>query len=282
MAGPNAILAPLLFTEFPGADLKVSCDFSLRKSQFLAARPQTPAYRNIHRLCHITYSVIAGEKLALSKGCFREMQPIEQKTLDFIAEIDRVDDSDSVRLLFQRFLEVEIGFTNVVCLKVPNASETLNSTIYFNTRPEPWTEHYVEANHIFSDPMVRELYKTYDHYAWSDVLNRRKLERDDLRIVQEAGEFGMREGFVVPIRGIETIICVTDAFLLPTMQSLHWRPRPLGLPSKYPEGIAVGVAIEISEDTLDRLRATHGIEGAVLDEPLERALLAASLPAQMH
>jgi hypothetical protein len=59
------------------------------------------------------------------------MRPIEQKTLDFIAEIDRVDDSESVRLLFQRFLEVEIGFTNVVCLKVPNAAETLNSTIYF-------------------------------------------------------------------------------------------------------------------------------------------------------
>lgn len=47
--------------------------------------------------------------------------------------------------------------------------------------------------------MVRELYKTYDPYAWSDVLNRRKLEREDLRIVDEAGEFGMREGFVVPI-----------------------------------------------------------------------------------
>jgi N-acyl-L-homoserine lactone synthetase len=82
--------------------------------------------------------------------------------------------------------------------------------------------------------------------------------------------------------GIETIICVTDAFLIPTMQSLHWRPRPLGLPSRYPEGTAVGVAIEISEDTLDQLRATHGIDGPVLDEPLEPALLAASLPAQMH
>ena len=33
------------------------------------------------------------------------MLPIEQKTLDFIAEIDRVDNSESVRLLFQRFLE---------------------------------------------------------------------------------------------------------------------------------------------------------------------------------
>jgi LuxR family quorum sensing-dependent transcriptional regulator len=127
------------------------------------------------------------------------MRAIEHKTLDFIAEVDRVDDSESARLLFQRFLEVEIGFTNVVRLKVPNAAETLNSTIYFNTRPEAWTEHYVEANHIFSDPMVRELYKTYDPYAWSDVLNRRKLEREDLRIVEEAGEFGMREGFVVPI-----------------------------------------------------------------------------------
>jgi hypothetical protein len=84
------------------------------------------------------------------------MLPIEHKTLDFIAEIDRVDDSESVRLLFQRFLEAEIGFTNVVCLKVPNASEALNNTIYFNTRPEAWTEHYVEANHIYNDPMVRE------------------------------------------------------------------------------------------------------------------------------
>ena len=127
------------------------------------------------------------------------MLPIEHKTLDFIAEVDRVDDADSVRLLFQRFLEAEIGFTNVVCLKVPNASETLNNTIYFNTRPEAWTEHYVEANHIYNDPMVRELFKTYDPYAWSDVLKRRELERADLRIVQEAGEFGMREGFVVPI-----------------------------------------------------------------------------------
>ena len=127
------------------------------------------------------------------------MQPIEQKTLDFIAEIDRVEDSESVCALFQRFLEQEIGMTNVVCLKVPNASESLNSTLYFNTRPEAWTEHYVEANHIFNDPMVRELYRTYDPYSWSDVLTRRQLETDDLRIVQEAGEFGMREGFVVPI-----------------------------------------------------------------------------------
>jgi LuxR family transcriptional regulator, quorum-sensing system regulator BjaR1 len=127
------------------------------------------------------------------------MLPIEQKALEFIAEIDRIDDSANVRDLFQRFLEKEIGLSNVVCLKVPNASETLNSTIYFNTRPEAWTQHYVQANHIFHDPMVRELYKTYDPYSWTDVLKRRELEPEDRRIVEEAGEFGMKEGFVVPV-----------------------------------------------------------------------------------
>jgi DNA-binding CsgD family transcriptional regulator len=127
------------------------------------------------------------------------MLAIEQKALNFIAEIDRIDNSASVCDLFQRFLEKEIGLTNVVCLKVPSASETLNSTIYFNTRPEAWTQHYIDANHIFHDPMVRELYKTYDPYSWSDVLKRRELEPDDRRIVEEAGEFGMKEGFVVPI-----------------------------------------------------------------------------------
>ena len=127
------------------------------------------------------------------------MLPIEQKALDFIGEMDRIDNSVSVRDLFQHFLEKETGLTNVVCLKVPNASETLNSTIYFNTRPEAWTQHYIEANHIFHDPMVRELYKTYDPYSWTDVLKRRELEPDDQRIVEEAGEFGMKEGFVVPV-----------------------------------------------------------------------------------
>ena len=39
-------------------------------------------------------------------------------------------------------------------------------------------------------------------------------------------------------------------------ESLHWRPRPLGLPSKYPEGTAVGVAIEISEETLRQYNLT--------------------------
>ena len=83
-------------------------------------------------------------------------------------------------------------------------------------------------------------------------------------------------------RGIETIICVTDAFLIPTMQALHWRPRPLGLPTKYPEGTAVGVSIAISDATLERMRATHAIDGPVLDEPLARTLTAAPLPAEMH
>ena len=127
------------------------------------------------------------------------MLPIEQKTLNFIAEIDRIDDTGGVGDLFQHFLAKEVGLSNVVCLKVPNASETLNSTIYFNTRPEAWTQHYVNANHIFHDPMVRELYKTHDPYSWTDVLTRRELEPDDRRIVEEAGEFGMKEGFVVPI-----------------------------------------------------------------------------------
>ena len=83
-------------------------------------------------------------------------------------------------------------------------------------------------------------------------------------------------------RGIETIICVTDAFLIPTMQALHWRPRPLGLPTKYPEGTAVGVSIAISDATLKRLRATHAIDGPVLDEPLALTLTAAPVPAEMH
>jgi acyl-homoserine lactone synthase len=83
-------------------------------------------------------------------------------------------------------------------------------------------------------------------------------------------------------RGIEIIICVTDAFLIPTMQALHWRPRPLGLPTKYPEGTAVGVAIEISAETLANLRTTHAIDGPVLDDTLDRVLTAAPLPAEMH
>jgi LuxR family transcriptional regulator, quorum-sensing system regulator BjaR1 len=60
--------------------------------------------------------------------------------------------------------------------------------------------------------MVVELFKTVAPYAWSDVLERRELLKQDKRIVDEAAEFRMNGGLIVPIftpEGYTGLVSVT-------------------------------------------------------------------------
>jgi acyl-homoserine lactone synthase len=64
--------------------------------------------------------------------------------------------------------------------------------------------------------------------------------------------------------GIRRVTSVIDTFLLPLMLSMEWPVRPLGLPARYPEGIALAILAEASPTALANVRRTRGIRGPVL------------------
>ncbi len=65
-------------------------------------------------------------------------------------------------------------------------------------------------------------------------------------------------------RGITRISSVIDTFLLKLMLSMDWTVKPLGLPQRYPEGIAVAVLIEMQPEMLVSTRRSKNVSGPVL------------------
>ena len=122
----------------------------------------------------------------------------EKTTMDVIAEIEASNRSDTVEKKVQSFAE-GLGLQNVACLEIAPQGGTGRDHVLMNTRPNAWTNAYFEQNHVTLDPVVTELDVTWLPFSWDDVRSRRKLSREELEIVDSARDFGMSNGFVVPV-----------------------------------------------------------------------------------
>lgn len=125
-------------------------------------------------------------------------QEIEQRTLQFVERIERAECLTVAGTLFQSYIET-LGFSRATCLKVPEAGEELGGCLLHSSYPDEWVKRYTDSGYVKRDPLVRELTRTHHPYVWSDVTKRREMKADELIIFNEASDFEMTEGFVVPI-----------------------------------------------------------------------------------
>ena len=123
---------------------------------------------------------------------------IEVLTLEFVSNLDAVEGSQAALPLFSDYAD-KLGFTNAICMRVPEPGEDLNSSILLNTYPQEWVQHYGEKDYISVDPVVRELFINYHPFLWSEVAERRTMGAVERQIMAESAELGMRQGFTVPI-----------------------------------------------------------------------------------
>lgn len=95
------------------------------------------------------------------------------------------------------------GFEYFLCSAPPSVIDPYaTSPILFESWPEAWKKHYVEQEHFLHDPMLAELQLTSDPFLWSAVESRRPSQGASRRVMLEAAEMGMSEGYVVPLYGI--------------------------------------------------------------------------------
>lgn len=123
---------------------------------------------------------------------------IEQLTLDFVAKMDQVSTAKEVAELFNTYSN-QLGFTNTTCLRVPEVGEDLGQCFLHNSFPMEWVKHYSDKGYIQQDPMVKEVFLNYQPFTWSEALERRVIGVPERQIMNECGEFGMKNGFIVPI-----------------------------------------------------------------------------------
>jgi len=121
-----------------------------------------------------------------------------KRTLDFVQRLQRLTDYEQICALIVKELEW-FGFTCVTSWSLPRPGGNAADGVVLNTRPREYIERYCEKNYVVRDPAVSELRRTLNPFSWSDIRNRRDLTKGEKTILDEAREFGARDGFIVPI-----------------------------------------------------------------------------------
>jgi LuxR family quorum sensing-dependent transcriptional regulator len=121
-----------------------------------------------------------------------------KRTLDFVERLQRLTKYEEIRDLILKEIEW-FGFSCVTALSIPGPGCKLKDGILMNSRPAEYVERYAEKNYVMHDPCVTELRTNMHPYSWTDIREGRDLKKSERMILDEAREFGARDGFIVPI-----------------------------------------------------------------------------------
>lgn len=118
--------------------------------------------------------------------------------VSFAAAIDRAGSVASVARQFQAFVESE-GFTSAACVVLDGGQELSSHNVLMNTRPQAWVDHYVSHGQMAADPVLGAVQRCPRPFVWSEVIDPGRLTATEREVMGSAADFGMAEGFVVPI-----------------------------------------------------------------------------------
>lgn len=121
-----------------------------------------------------------------------------QRTLDFVERLQKLSGYDEICAHIVQELQ-RYGLSCVTSFSVPGAGQTLKDCLWLNTRPQDYIDRYSEQNYVLQDPVVTEFRKTIRPYTWNDLRQNRELKKAEKAIIDEAREWGARDGFMVPI-----------------------------------------------------------------------------------
>lgn len=128
-----------------------------------------------------------------------------EQTLHFIDAVERAQSTEEVEQCLLAFA-AGFGFTSVfggiVPLKPIPLSE-IPSRILFQAVPEAWAERYNSSGYVFRDPVVAHLLHQHAPFTWQDAYHASSHPEDVHVVGGEAAEFGLQDGYVVPIYTLE-------------------------------------------------------------------------------
>lgn len=120
------------------------------------------------------------------------------RALDFVERLRTLTDYDEICEEISREFEW-FGLSYVTIVDLVGTETTLRSGVLMNTRSEQYLDHYEENDLIHKDPVVTELKENLNCFSWSDIIQTRDLSDAQRNIILDGREFGMRNGFIIPI-----------------------------------------------------------------------------------
>lgn len=125
------------------------------------------------------------------------------EVLKFIDGLEELEQAERVWDSLLAFTS-QSGLPYGEIIDIPGPAETLEEATLCVRYPEEWRRRYIRRNYIRKDPVILHLLRTSEPYTWTEVLEFPDYTKAQRRVRQEAAEFGLREGYVVPIVGLRT------------------------------------------------------------------------------
>ncbi len=129
-------------------------------------------------------------------------------SLDYAAEafdfIGRLEELPSVQDVIDEMAKSFslFGFENFIITGLPNLKERFDQVVLLKKWPIGWFDIYAKEDYVRADPIIRLCRNTVQPFEWSDAPYDREKEPRAAEVMDRATDFRMRDGFCLPIHGI--------------------------------------------------------------------------------
>ncbi|QCK84525.1 hypothetical protein E8L99_01330 [Phreatobacter aquaticus] len=132
---------------------------------------------------------------------------VDHYALDLIDDWRKIKEPTTVFKDLTRVMS-DFGFSSVIVTGLPVPHESLEPMVLAHHWPEGWWERYHQQNYIDIDPTVARVRSSEDAFRWGSTRSP-LLKPKQVRVLDEASEFGLGDGFCVPIpllNGFEAVV----------------------------------------------------------------------------
>jgi LuxR family transcriptional regulator, quorum-sensing system regulator BjaR1 len=132
---------------------------------------------------------------------------IQKRAFEIIDKIDSASGLDQIIGILSSAGN-SFGYENFSIAGLPMPGETIDPYIMACGWPDEWSTRYREQNYVHEDPIIRQVRQASKPFMWADA----PLNSSDVgakKVLDEATEFGLVEGFAVPIyttHGFQAIV----------------------------------------------------------------------------
>lgn len=93
----------------------------------------------------------------------------------------------------------DYGFSRFIVSGLPDRGQDVRPFVLLSGWDDEWYERYTGLGYVHLDPVARHCFTTTLPFDWSDAPYDRESDGPARRVMEEARDFGMDQGFCVPV-----------------------------------------------------------------------------------
>ncbi len=120
---------------------------------------------------------------------------------DLMSIIDTIQGQTTADTILQTLYKAigAYGFEQFIISGLPDRGMDVRPFVLLSGWDSQWFEHYTREGYVHIDPVARYCFSTSRPFDWSEAPYDAESDLPALRVMREARDFGMGQGFCVPV-----------------------------------------------------------------------------------